>query len=65
MLVFAKKPIPVEVKYQNSINAKDAQGCLKFMEENKSPFGFIITKNKLDYKDRMFYIPLWYFLLIC
>ncbi|MBS3068839.1 ATP-binding protein [Candidatus Micrarchaeota archaeon] len=65
VLVFAKKPIPVEVKYQNSINAKDAQGCLKFMEENKSPFGFIITKNKLDYKDRMFYIPLWYFLLIC
>jgi predicted AAA+ superfamily ATPase len=65
VFVFAKKPVPVEVKYQNAINIADAEGCLKFMEENRSPFGIIITKNRLDYKNRIFYIPLWYFLLMC
>ncbi|MCX6771270.1 MAG: ATP-binding protein [Candidatus Micrarchaeota archaeon] len=65
VIVYAKKPIPVEVKYQNDIGSEDLKGCKEFMKENDSLFAIMITKNKLDYKDKVFYIPLWYFLLIC
>ncbi len=65
VLVYSKKPIPVEVKYQNDIGPADFEDCREFIEENGSPFGILITKNKLIYKDRIFCIPLWYFLLIC
>ncbi len=65
VIVYAKKTVPVEVKYQNDIKSEDATSCLEFMKENSSPFGIIVTKNKLDYKDRVIYIPLWYFLIIC
>lgn len=65
ILQYSKKAVPIEVKYQNSINSEDALGCAKFMKENKSPFGIIITKNRLDFRGNIFYIPLWHFLLIC
>jgi len=65
VIAYGKKPIPVEVKYQNEICTGDAKGCLEFVEKNSSPFGIIVTKNKLYFKDRIAYIPLWYFLLLC
>jgi len=65
IFVYSGKPIPVEIKFKNEIKAEDAKGCIDFMKENKARFGFIITKNKLDFKDGLFYIPLWYFLLVC
>jgi len=65
VFVYSKKPIPVEVKYQNDIGMADVQGCAEFMKEHGSQFAIIITKNKLDYKNKIFYIPLWHFLLIC
>lgn len=65
VVVYAKKPIPVEVKYQNEIGPEDLESCARFMEDNGSPFAIMITKNKLAYKDGIFCIPLWCFLLIC
>ena len=65
VLVHGNKPMPVEVKYQNEIKAEDAKSCLAFMDENSSPFGIVITKNNLSFKEKIAYIPLWCFLLMC
>ena len=65
VIVYGKKAVPVEIKYQNDIKSEDVKGCREFMKENSSPFGMVITKNKLEQKDKIVYVPLWYFLLIC
>ena len=65
VITYGKTPVPIEVKYQNEISSKDAEGCLEFAQENTSPFGIVVTKNKLAYENPMVYIPLWYFLLLC
>ena len=65
VIIYGKKPIPIEVKFQNEIKREDAKGCLEFIERASSPFGILITKKKLDFEDKIAYIPLWYFLLLC
>ncbi|MEK6843170.1 MAG: ATP-binding protein [Candidatus Micrarchaeota archaeon] len=65
VLVYSRAPLPVEVKYQNKINDDDEKSIKSFLKENKSHFGIIITKNKLEYKNNVFLIPLWLFLLLC
>ncbi len=65
VIVPKKTPIPIEVKYQNEINSKDAAGCREFAEKNESPFGIMVTKNKFAFENKIAYIPLWYFLLLC
>jgi predicted AAA+ superfamily ATPase len=65
VIVSGKTTIPLEVKYQNEINPKDAEGCLEFAEKNESPFGIVVTKNKFAFENKIAYIPLWYFLLLC
>ena len=65
VITYGKKPIPIEIKYQNEIKNEDTKGCLEFAERNSSPFVIMVTKNKLDFKDKIAYIPLWYFLLLC
>ncbi len=64
---FGKTILPIESKYQNEIKADDCKECLKFIQENKCPFGIIVTKKKLDYdeKNRLFFIPLKLFLALC
>ncbi len=65
VIATGKTPIPIEVKYQNEINPKDAEGCIEFAEKNESPFGIVVTKNKFAFENKIVYIPLWYFLLLC
>ncbi len=65
IIYYRKNAIPVEVKYQNDIKSEDAQNCRKFVAEYASPFAVIVTKNKLDFKNGVLFIPLWYFLLMC
>ena len=65
IIVFGKTPIPIEVKYQNEINPKDAECCLEFAEKNESPLGIVVTKNRFAFENKIAYLPLWYFLLLC
>ncbi|HKM59641.1 MAG TPA: ATP-binding protein [Candidatus Bathyarchaeia archaeon] len=65
VITFGKKPVPIEVKYQNEIRREDSESCQEFAERNSSPFSIIVTKDKLDFQDKIAYIPLWYFLLLC
>jgi len=65
VISYSKKAVPVEVKFQNKINSGDVEACISFVNSEKSPFGIIVTKDKLDYKNKIYYIPLWMFLLMC
>jgi len=60
-----QKPIPIEVKYRDTIDAKDLKGVLRFSEVHKPAFQILITKEKLDIKDNTILMPLWLFLLMC
>jgi predicted AAA+ superfamily ATPase len=62
-----KRLLPIEVKYQNSVNSSDIAPLLKFMDENKLKKGVIITKKtfkteKID-KNEILFVPAWLFLL--
>jgi len=37
ILICRQKPIPIKVKYQNELSAKDAEGCLEFAEKTQAP----------------------------
>jgi hypothetical protein len=59
------KPIPIEVKYSDSIDNKDLRGIKSFFEHHKSPFGIVITKEKLGREDNILLVPSWLFLIMC
>lgn len=62
---FHKKLIPMEVKYQEGIKGADITPLKNAIEELKSPYGILITKNSLQYKDKIISVPLWLYLLMC
>lgn len=37
----------------------------KFMEKYKSPYGIVVTRDKLELRGRIILIPLWLFLIMC
>ena len=57
--------IPIEVKFQNRVTDSDTSNLKQFMKVYKSPFGVIVTKNQLDIKGDILYVPLRIFLLMC
>ncbi|MEM2122193.1 MAG: ATP-binding protein [Candidatus Bathyarchaeia archaeon] len=60
-----QKPIPIEVKYKDTINTKDLKGISEFSEIHKTPFQILVTKEKLDIENNTILVPLWLFLLMC
>lgn len=59
------KPIPIEVKYRNKVSSSELKGIKNFISEGLSSYGFVITKDELDIREDLVFIPLWLFLLIC
>ena len=61
---FGTPYLPVEVKSGDSDKIK---GIKSFIKEKNSSFGIVVTKNRLEYtpKDKLVYVPLVYFLLLC
>jgi len=61
-------PLPIEVKYQNSIGNSDIRSVLRFCERFKVNTGVMVTKN--DFKREkvggidMWYIPVWLFIAL-
>ena len=62
---FHKNLIPMEVKYQETIKGSDIAPLKSAIEELKSPYGILLTKNSLQQKDQIISIPLWLYLLMC
>lgn len=60
-----RKPIAIESKYKNNIRKGELKGLRKLLEVHKESLGIVITRDVLDLKDRMVFIPLWLFLLMC
>lgn len=59
-----RTPIPIESKFTSKIAPGAFDEINNFIEEHKSPFGIIITKDYFGVKDNILLIPLWVFLLI-
>jgi len=64
ILVWGKKAIPIEVKYQETIQKGDEKLVKEFMKEQKTEIGIIIKKNDLSLNGKVIRIPLWLFLLL-
>jgi predicted AAA+ superfamily ATPase len=66
---FGKEPLPIEVKYQNSINAEDYAGILSFFRHfGKAECGIMVTKDRFGLEKTkdgktIRLVPLWLFLL--
>lgn len=65
VLDYGGMAIPIEVKFRNKIDPSHTKTMLKFMRKYKSPFGIMVTKNHLELKDNILYIPLRLYLAIC
>jgi predicted AAA+ superfamily ATPase len=60
-------PLPIEVKYQNTIGNREQRGMKRFLLKNKTaPFGIIVSKESLEFleTERILVVPLWLFLLL-
>ena len=60
-------PVPVEVKFANTIRRDDISGLVSFMENQQIRLGIVITKDKADVWDvngmEILLIPAW--LVLC
>jgi hypothetical protein len=61
-------PLPIEVKYQNSIGKSDIKSVLRFCERFKVNTGVMVTKNdfkreKIEGMD-VWFIPVWLFIAL-
>jgi len=69
VIKIGKELIPIEVKYQSSISAKDLIGLIKFMEMHNITQGIVITKDTFELKkirkNEILFIPVWLFLCVC
>ncbi len=58
------KPLPIEVKYRVEPH-RDLGGLKAFLAEHpEAPFGLVVTRDVFDYRDRVVYLPLTWFLLM-
>lgn len=52
-------PLPIEVKYRKE--PKELQGLFRFKALFKAKDSLVITKDTLEFKDQILYVPLWMF----
>jgi predicted AAA+ superfamily ATPase len=59
------KPIPIEVKYRSDIPGSTLKGIKSFQKNFKCPFGVVVTRDVLDLRENLVYVPLWLYLIMC
>ncbi|MDE1765817.1 MAG: ATP-binding protein [Thaumarchaeota archaeon] len=59
------KLLAVEVKYRENIEKSDLEGIMGFARRFMPALRLVVTKNKLGMEGRIFFVPLWLFLLMC
>jgi uncharacterized protein len=64
ILLVKRKPLPIESKFKTKFEGETFGIMEQFLEKNKSPFGFVITKDLFERRGKIIKIPLWVFLLI-
>ena len=65
VLELFRKPVPIEIKYQNDISRGELEGVSSFLSKFKPSFGLVVTKDTLLIDGKMLFIPLWLFLFLC
>jgi len=62
-----RSPVPIEVKFANTIRRDDFPGLISFMENQQIQSGIVITKDQADVWDvngmEILLIPAW--LVLC
>lgn len=56
--------LPIEVKYRNTVNDSDLIGIQTFMKKYNVSHGIVVTKDRLCYKNNIYYIPFWLMSLV-
>jgi predicted AAA+ superfamily ATPase len=59
-----QRPLPIEVKYRESVSLADLKGVRKFSKKYEPPVAIVITKNQLEIHDNVIYTPAWLYMLI-
>jgi len=58
------KPVPIEVKYRTDPH-RGLEGLRSFMLETpEAPFGLVVTRDVLEVRDRILFVPLSHFLMM-
>jgi len=60
-----QKPLPIEIKYRQSIENTDLKGLKNFIEKFKPKISIVVTKNLLEMKNSTVFVPAWLYLLMC
>jgi len=60
-----RRPVPIEVTLADELPTKKFQGLEEFMRIHRCPLGFVVTKEVLELRGAVVYVPLWMFLLVC
>lgn len=60
-----QRPVPIEVKYRDTIDDRDLKGLSEFSQDHNPPFNIVVAKERLDLSGNTIFVPLWLFLLIC
>lgn len=62
--IFRKKDFILPIEVKNTSKDVKINGLLEFMKEFKTNRAVVITKDRLEIKENIYYIPLWLFLLL-
>jgi hypothetical protein len=65
ILECSKKPIPIEIKYTTKIHGGELKGIKNFIKEKTPPFGICVTNDIMNMNEKIVFIPLWLFLIMC
>lgn len=65
VLSLFRRPLPIEIKYRETVSDSDIRGLHSFLDEHAAPVGFVVTKNLLRRDADIIYVPLWLFLILC
>lgn len=60
-----QKPLPIEVKYRQNIDEGDIKGLKNFNEKFRTKFSIVVSKDLLDRKDSIVFVPAWLYLIMC
>jgi len=60
-----QNPLPIEIKYKERVSLSDLQGLRKFDNEFHPPMMITVTKNQLEIHDKIVFVPIWLYLLMC
>lgn len=64
VLPLRRGPVPLEVKYQPRVTKADVRPVLDFLEEEeRAPFGLVVTRQELRREGRVVFVPAHWFAL--